>query len=551
MVARAPRYAELTGRRKEGQRQITKPEFLPPSQGGINTLDGAASTPPQDALRMINMIPYQFGTTVRKGYQEWCQAVPLGDGIKTIVPYTSKTETTNNSKLFAITSDGIYNITTQGGVPAKVMNWPVKTVNTGWCSWHAYSTLAGQFILLCDLVNGYYIYNGTTDTWAAAPALVSVDPILYPSPASTTFDFVAVWKNRVWLVQRDTGSAWYMEVGTITGKIAPFNFGNKFKYGGNLKGLWNWTLDGGEGVDDYLVAVSQGGDVLVYKGTDPAVAGEFTLNGGFWVGTVPKGRRLAGDLGGDMLLLSSYGLIQLSKLIGGLPLTDANVSISSKINIDLNKVMLRTLDQFGWEVKSFPQAQLIFAMTPEEAGQPQMQFVYSTATKSWCQFNDLPMLTGDTWLGQFYLGDTTNHVYIYGGNLDHVLLSDPAGTAQGINWETFTSFQSYGAPATFKRVQMLRPQFIGDAIPSYLIAPRFDFDMSTLPGSPAYIPPSGGIWDLSLWDLGVWGGGSIITQPPVGAFGIGRYIAIQMKGRSASELTHVGTDVMFDLGGML
>lgn len=550
-LAAGAKFRELAGRKKRPQPQITKPQFLPPSQGGLNTIDGAANTPPQDALRLINMIPAQYGTMVRKGYVEHCEPIPLGDGIKTIVPYTAKTDSADDSKLFACTSDGIYEITTPIVAPTKVFDWPTKDTNTGWCSWHSYTTLAGQFILLCDLTNGYHIYTGSTDTWAAAPALVSGDPILYPAPDVDDLVFVTVWKNRVWLVQKDTGTAWYMEVGTITGEIMPFNFGNKFRHGGDLEGLWCWTMDGGEGIDDYLVSLSQGGDCLVYKGTDPAVAGEFNLHGSFWLGTVPSGRRQGSEFGGDLLMLSSYGLIQLSKLIGGLPMTDEALSISHKINIRLNQFISRTLDDFGWEVKSYPQEQLIFVTSPLETGQPQNQFVYHTSTKAWTQFNDLPMTTGEMWLSKFYIGDEDNRIYTYEGYVDHVLLEDDGESSEAIEWEGFTSFQSYGAPAVFKRVQMLRPQFIGGAIPSYLIAPRYDFDVSTLAGSPSYIVPPGGLWDTGLWGTDVWGGGYIASQPPYGAFGVGRHVAIQMRGRSSAELTHVGTDVLYDLGGLL
>ena len=48
----------------------------------------------------------------------------------------------------------------------KRFNFPVKTTFAGWCSWHNYQTLAGQFLLICDLANGYIVYDGTANTFA-------------------------------------------------------------------------------------------------------------------------------------------------------------------------------------------------------------------------------------------------------------------------------------------------------------------------------------------------------------------------------------------------
>ena len=108
---------EIAGRRKRAAKQRTQAVFLPPSQGGINAIDGAANVPPNDALRLINMVPQEYGTAVRKGYREHCPPVPLGDGVKTVMPFVSKSTDTDTSRLFCATSDGIYEITTPGVAP--------------------------------------------------------------------------------------------------------------------------------------------------------------------------------------------------------------------------------------------------------------------------------------------------------------------------------------------------------------------------------------------------------------------------------------------------
>jgi len=537
------RFMELAARKRQTQQQKTQPIFWPPGQGGINAIDGAANVPPTDALVMANMVPGEYGVHVRKGYKQHCPAVPLGDGIKTLVPFTGTDSTTVVQKLFACTSDGIYDCTTAGATPTKVLDFPVKNDKTGWCSWHHYTTVAGQYILLCDQSNGYFVYSGTTNNWTTGS--------ITGTPSPGVLDFVTVWKNRVWFVQGDSGLAWYLPVGQISGNAASFDFGNKFRYGGYLKSIWNWTVDGGEGVDDYLVALGSAGDMVVYKGTDPAQASTFNMVGWWYVGKMTQGRRQGDEMGGELMILTTYGVLQLSKLIAGLPATDEQTSISYKINPRINDVLQRGNTAYGWQMVLNPSEQLIFLLTPKEVGRPPMQFVYSLTTRSWAQFYGLPMKTAEMYNGMLYFGDQDNIVWFYDGYLDKVTLTDPSLNATAVEWEYLTSFQNLGAPAQFKRVQFMRPQFIGQSKPAYTILARYDFDLTQPPSSPAYALPSGGTWDTAVWGTDVWGGGYIVDYAPFGGSGMGRHVAMYLRGRSSEETIHVGTDVMFDSGGML
>lgn len=462
------------------QRQATQSVFMAAPQGGINALAGAGAVPPTDALFLYNLIPQEYGNAVRLGYREWCQPVPIGTGVRTVIPYNAFTATVlAQDRLFAATDDGIYECTVEGSLPVKVQDWAIKGGVAGWCSWTAYTTIAGKFLLVCDLANGYYIYTEATNTWVKVTMgngtnqINGVDPVL--------LDYVMVWKNRVWFVQQDSGLGWYLPVGAIQGTVKSFEFGNKFRYGGFLKSLSNWTLDAGDGVDDYLVALSAAGDVMIYQGTDPETVGAFNLKGVWWVGKVPQGRRQTTTIGGDLMVLSTYGLIEASKLISGLPRTDADLSISHKINPRINTNMGRTYQSFGWEVKVFPREQIAIVVSPKEANVEWNQYVYSLTTRAWCQFVGVPILTCEAWQARFYLGTTDNRLFTYDGFADNVLIADNGASQTPVTWEMLTGFQTFDQPGVNKRVQFLRPRFIGAEIPSYNIEARYDFDLLGLP----------------------------------------------------------------------
>jgi hypothetical protein len=191
-------------------------------------------------------------------------------------------------------------------------------------------------------------------------------------------------------------------------------------------------------------------------------------------------------------------------------------------------------------------------ITPKEVGQPYLQFVYNTATRGWCAFTDLPVKTGVMWKNKFYFGTDDNRIATYEGYLDKVYL-DPVtdGTFEPIQWESLTGFQGFNEPSTWKRVQFMRPLFIGQSNPVYKIVARYDFNLAPPAGSPVFPSTSGGIWNLGIWNFSTWGGGYVATRSAKGGSGMGFYVALYMRGRASSELTHVGTDVLYDTGGVL
>jgi hypothetical protein len=140
---------------------------------------------------------------------------------------------------------------------------------------------------------------------------------------------------------------------------------------------------------------------------------------------------------------------------------------------------------------------------------------------------------------------------MYDGFSDGVLLEDQGNSARAIDWEMLTGYQLYTGTPEFKRVQFLRPQFIGTARPLYAVKASYDFDLQKIVYSPPYTDPLTGVWNTGVWDSSYWGGSYIVDQPPRGAAGIGRHIAVAMRGQSALETIFIGTDVLFDTGGLL
>lgn len=538
------KYPVNASQNRPRQQQLVQSRPMLAPVAGVNAIDGLAQPMPTDAIYSFNMVPAPRGMKVRDGYREWCTDVGTG-GVRTIIPYISTLA--SEDKLFAAAEDGIYDVTASSASPSSVLSFGTVDSTSGYGQFVNFINLAGaKFILYCDESNGYQLYTQATNSWAAVASGSSAGQINGADPAD--FAFCMIWKARVWFVTRDTGDAYYLPVGQVTGTVTKFNFSNKFKYGGYLVGLWNWTVDGGEGVDDYLVGISSAGDVVVYKGTDPAT--DIEQRGVYFIGPTPTGRRCAGSFGGELYLLSSYGLVPISKLMAGQVVIDTSILVSRKITPLINIDMAQSRMDLGWEIKLLPTQNLLMISTPKQSNFDYIQYVQSIDTRGWALYRDFPFDTGDSWNGDFYVGTADNRVLIHTGTLDNVTLADP-DSGDEIEWSLLTWYSDLETPAQNKITQLIRPTFTAERVPNYSVLARYDYDLQEALAVPIPSVPTGDVWDVAVWDTAVWGVGTITSNALSGGAGMGRSIAIALRGTSSAETTLIRFDIAFTFGNIL
>ena len=114
-----------------------------------------------------------------------------------------------------------------------------------------------------------------------------------------------------------------------------------------------------------------------------------------------------------------------------------------------------------------------------------------------------------------------------------------------------THYTSLGSPASWKRVQFLRPSILSGAQPILTVEPRYDYDLSEQIKSPPYTKLDIAYWDEGLWDISKWTGSAQSYFETFGGFGMGRHVALAMKGETSTSMTYVGCDIMVDGGGLL
>lgn len=505
--------------------------------GGINAVDAIAALDPRFCTSSYNIVPDGRGGRVRSGYQEF--ATGLGEDVRSIIPFTAADPSDN--KLYAATLDGIYDVTAGGTGPwTEDVAFGTASGEAGYGVYTMYRSDAGTtYGFYADEVNGLF-RRPEGGSWAAVTDITGVD--------EEDLVFVMEFKTSLYFVERGTAAAWYLLGGNIAGAATKFDFGNKFQRGGTLVGLWNWTVDGGDGIDDYLVAVSTAGDVIVYRGTDPTDP-NWTQVGQYWIGPVPVGRRIACSSGGELFILSQLGVLPMSRLVSGRPVQEQDIYASRNITPLITDDMAATRTSRGWELRMCTSEQVFILATPKVEGYPFRQYVLSSKTNGWSTYKDLPYVTGDELEGIFYLGGEDGYVYKFTGNQDNVLLADSTGV--DIQWGMVSAFSDLGEPGAYHRAQLFRPVFRSTGSPAYVVQARYDYDLDDPDGALIQTTVGGALWDVDLWDAGIWGGAGVTIAQIFGAEGLGRAVAIALLGQSSQETLLIRIDMMFDSGGLL
>lgn len=637
---------------------------IPASTGGINSLENLMTMPPEDCLYCHNIMPSEYGLRLRKGYRLWTDEVDSGAEINTIIPFEGQAADASLDRLWAVTENGIWDVTIPDQVgPSQDVVFANQTAGAGFGVWTEFTNDAtDRFLQYADGRNGLHEYSEDSGLWTV--------PVL-TGPVVANIAFVTTWKNRLWYIEESSGDAWYLAPDSNSGNCTKFTFGSKFKHGGELKAIYNWTIDGGDGVDDLLVAISRGGDVLIYQGTDPATADGFGLVGSFFIGETPESRRLGVGYGGELYLLSTYGLTSIRDLLQGVVPSVAGKSPSAKISRFLRDAVSEGKDDRNWSLHIHPTDGFLQLIGPYEEPSVALQYNQNLLTTAWGMWRGVPVNSADTWNGKYYIGDKDGHVWLYDGVVDgQTFASQPlwtdvavgpnppewtqplalqylcdgtqlnttafkitaleptvlartyiysytiTGWVAGMHWVTFGSDTSASIPvsgdgtftgsfiadaasdvagvwgdidfegqfenvnirdageagtpidfdiltgfhapngdhSSYKRVGFIRTLGFIAGRASINVAAIYDYAIETEILLPPQLPVAGeNVWDGadSKWDMTTWDYTAKGVSFPLGSMGMGRTVAVAMRGSSDTRLNIIGWDLTYTQGGFL
>jgi hypothetical protein len=515
---------------------------IPAPIDGLNLVANPTDLKPTEATRLVNLLPGQGGSRPRLGYTEF--ATGAGAGLRSIMGFVGTTPT--DQRLFAATDIGIFNISAGGAIPAQLVTFPNATEESGRGTYFSIALIGGRYLIYVDEDNGYYRYEADTDAWTKVTEGVGAGQISGADPAD--FATGVAFKNRLWFVKKDSGTAYYLPAGVVAGTVTAFEFGNKFPNGGKLAALAVWSKDTSQSLDDRLVAISSNGDVVIYEGSDPDSASTFRQAGAWFVGAPPRGRRLFASYSGDLYILCAFGLLPISRLLSGAEVGEEQTFTTWKIGLEVQAAIKSLGAYSGWEVRVVPSQGTLMISTPPTDG-VYTQYVQNVTRQAWCIYEGLPYECGEYYDKTLYVGDADGNVWKHEGYLDGVLSDGTEG--EPVEFE-YVSYFSDLEQVGHKQVHFARPVFVGEGAPSIKVRALFDYaDPYELTVEDAAVVGDS-LFDVALFDDATFFGGRVTTQKTYGVSGVGLVCAIQITGNAAADMRYIRSDIlMSEVGGFV
>lgn len=494
---------------------------LPAPTKGWNARDSLANMDPQYAVVMENWIPETNYVKLRNGYSSHATGVGSGD-VPTVMVYNNGT----TEHLLACSATAIYNATSAGAVGAALAS---SLTNGNW-----------QSVNFADLL---FFVNGADTPRTYDGSTISTQTITGTSLTATDLIDCTVHKERIFLLEKDTLSFWYLATGAVSGTATEFSLNDIAKKGGILTDLDTWTLDSGSGIDDLIAFVTSEGQVIVYAGTDPASANTWSLVGVFNVGK-PLGRRSFMKLGGDLLLTTVEGIVSMSALVSGRAVGD-----NSFFNFNIAQAWRGYTELYsalaGWEPVFFAEQSLAIFNVPVVASTKYNQVVCNTTTGAWCRFTNMPVRSLTTFNGGLYAGGIDGTVW--------QILTGTSDNGSNITGTVKQAYSQYGAPGVVKKFQMVRPLISSDNDLPLIVQMDVDYADKPFTGSATVVEATGGApWDTATWDVSEWANDLLIRGVWRVVRGHGHVGAFKLQSTSQnSEATWSGTDIVFEPGGLI
>jgi hypothetical protein len=572
--------------------------------GGWNARDSLAEMNPLDAVQLVNFFPTPTDVTLRKGYTK--ASIGITGNVETLMNYADYNGTNTlfaiangviyNASTATATSvfTGLGNsrfqhcmISTDGGNFLIAVNGVDPAIIYDGTRWYRMATTttaqtistitrggSGNLTATVTTAAPHGLastnrvsisgateanYNGTysitvtgastfTYTMATAPAanatIVGSYTVLgITGVNSNTLININMCQNRLFFVQENSMTFWYLPVESIGGAALDFPLGGIARSGGYLQAMGTWTLDAGYGVDDLSAFVTSMGEVIVYKGTNPSDPNAWSQVGVWQMGQTFS-RRCFFKWGGDLLLLTQDGLVPMSAALQSSRL-DPRINLTDKIYYAVSQAATVYYAQFGWQINYFASENMLILNIPN--GTSYDQYVMHTITKAWAKFTGVNAICWEV------VGD--NKIYFgsngFVGNF-YNQTSDAGANIVATAQQAYSYFDSRGQ---LKRFTMVRPILQTDnGLPTVLCGISTDFDTVPLTNQLAFNPNSldTGIWDVSRWNEASWGGQLFVTKYWQGVTGTGFAGSININVASQGiEFHWSSTDYVMENGGVL
>lgn len=449
---------------------------------GLVLNENLAATKPQGAIVLENWTPISRGAKMRKGSRLF--ATVGTEPVESMMSYYGGA----TKKLFAVSDGSIFEITSVADAEVAPTA-DVTGLTSNYFSYVNFTTSGGAYMPCVNGTDSLRLYDGTswaTITGVSTPAITGV--------TTSTLSHVWVYRNRLYFVQKNTQTAWYLPVDSIGGAAGSISLSGIFQKGGHLLFGATWSLDAGDGIDDKCVFVSDLGEIVVFEGSSP-VGSDWSLVGRY-DGAPPMGSRATMSAGGDLLVAGASGLVAISASIT----KDSSAISLAAVSRDIEPMWTEVAvdrDDLPWEIAKWAERQIAIVSTPVSSdGQQDQCFVINLETGAW----------------SLYTGWNTrclalhDKIVYFGTNSGTILEAEIGGNDNGAPYycKFAGSWDHCGTEGVWKEFLSARATFRASRPfnPRLSVSTDYTQEFPTAPDAADGVDSS--LWDEGLWDVAVW-----------------------------------------------
>lgn len=476
--ARLPAIDKAVSRQNRGVQQPRDNEpqvetFLAPIDGWVID-ENLAATRPNSARQMINWWPTRTGVRVRGGC---VRRATIPEAVRKLFAYRSG----SLNILLAFSDVGIYDVTNVSS-PTTHVTSSVAGRTSGDVSAVNFSTGGVDVLFTVNGAEDAIYFNGLTWT---TPQVNGFD--------SSTAVFVFEAGERLWMIPRDSRTAYYLPINQFGGDAERLPLEASVSGGGSILFGGTMSSDSGSGFNDRLVFVTTEGHFLLYSSTDPLT---MSLVGRYTIGSRPLGKDAFFEIGGDIEVLTDEGMVSLRQAIAR---NDVDISLTNRSKPIEPYWQQQSIAKrlSNWQVKLWPSRNLaVVALPTTNDRQAKECFVSNLETNAWGYTLGWDTQTIEEFNGEMLFGDSNGGIHFMdlGGSDDGQLYTATC----------LLNPKHLGTPDAEKEVHMVSTVFRASTPFKTRVTVATNYD-NQIPIAPDANPNfDSDYWDEGEWDVAKW-----------------------------------------------
>lgn len=285
---------------------------IPAPVDGLNLRDSPYTIKPTEATQLDNYLVFDWG--IRECGALQTVTNPVGSNPLYQMVYFKTTAQSGKHLVFG--NNKVY-LASELGFPSATDKTGALTITTN--VWRP--VFFNKKIFFFNGTNAGLIYDIAADTLAAHSLT---------GPANPEY-LTCGWnyKQRLYAIEKDTTKVWYAGLSAISGAMTSFDVGDYVRLFGTLSFGFTWSLNQGLSNEEVWGVCTTEGEILLYSGDYPGAA-NWSIITRVRI-PPPLGNQSFIQLGQDVLIVTTRGVISLSGIISSRGMNESFYNVSLKL----------------------------------------------------------------------------------------------------------------------------------------------------------------------------------------------------------------------------